>query len=189
MDKAALVLNNWANEGYLTEKPLFFGRALLSILSDNKVTLANTLLEHLSPLIDDNINPDTKTSAADAAYLGVWHVGVIMVELASFPPMPRVDKLKLFSILYQRYVPLFVKIDPKLVETLNKIGENTFGYQPQGPSNARPNPMAMLQGLLGGGGLGGLGAGAGRPSVGNGTASSRQKKGTAPGGESSSRNK
>lgn len=90
--------------------------------------------------------------------LAVWHAAVTLTELASLPPMPRVDKAKLFGLLFTRYSPLIAKLDAKLDELFAKAGEVTFGYRdPQSAKQQGGNPMALLQGLLGGGGPGGPG--------------------------------
>ena len=94
--------------------------------------------------------------------LAVWHVAVILTELASLPPMPRVDKAKLFGLLLARYSNLVRLLDSKLEELLLKAGEASFGYQSPQAAQQGVNPMALLQGMLGGGGAaGGAGAGAG----------------------------
>jgi hypothetical protein len=154
MDKAAHILNQWANEGYIGEQPLFFARAVLHLLADNKILVAADLLRHSTQYVKDNFESSAEANPACSPGLAVWHVATILTELVNFPPLQRVDKLKLFSMIYNRYVPLLVRIDTKLVDILNRIGENAFGYQPQGPTNARANPMSILQGLLGGGGGG-----------------------------------
>lgn len=98
------------------------------------------------------------TQGTDA--LAIWHVAVILTDLASMAPMPRVDKPKLFGLLYTRYVALFEKVDPKLLELLVKAGETSLGFQNPQQQQSQSNPMAMLQGLLSGnGGAGGSGGG------------------------------
>ena len=88
-------------------------------------------------------------------------MAVILTELASLPPLPRVDKAKLFGLLLARYSALVRLLDAKLEELLLKAGEVSFGYQsPQAAQQGGVNPMALLQGLLGGGG-GGAEAGPG----------------------------
>lgn len=148
MKKTSDILNKWSSEGYETEKPLFFARGLLQLLSDNKIIHANELLKHSKAKItgDQSGNGGGPESSA----LAVWHVALIMTELAALPPMQRVDKAKLGGILVQRYTPLMLKIDEKLAELMMKAAEASLGYNP--PQEAQgPNPMAMLQGLLGGG--------------------------------------
>lgn len=89
-------------------------------------------------------------------------MAVILTELASLPPMPRVDKAKLFGLLLGRYSALIRLLDAKLEELLLKAGEVTFGYlSPQAAQQQGVNPMALLQGLLSGGGGGGADAGPG----------------------------
>ena len=56
MAKVCTVLSAWSAEGHATEKPLFFGRALIQLLADAKKSQALELLTHCTPLIVDNIN-------------------------------------------------------------------------------------------------------------------------------------
>ena len=137
---ATQTLKQWSEEGYKYEQPIFFARALLYLLSEGKAGLANELLPHFTAIIKDD---DPKSSYVAA----VWHLSVILTELASLPPMPRVDKAKLFGIIYQRYQALILHFDIQLAEIVLKAGESCFGYQV--PGNAGPNPLAMLQSLLG----------------------------------------
>lgn len=163
MKKTAEILNAWSSEGYQTEKPLFFARGLLQLLSDYKIASANELLKHSIPYVVDDVSGVGGGPASSA--LAVWHVVYIMTELAALPPMQRVDKPKLSGLLVQRYTPLLLKIDTKLAELLMKAAEVSLGYNP--PQEAQgPNPMAMLQGLLGGGGGAPGGAGGGAPDMG-----------------------
>eukprot|EP01031_Cornospumella_fuschlensis_P015801 gene15801-19304_t len=106
-DKVAEVLSDWSHEGYASERPLFFSRGLLHILADNKAALANDLLHALQPLIQDNIHPlPAGAPAPPSASLAVWHLVTIITDLVNFAPMPRVDRTKLFGLLYSRYAPL-----------------------------------------------------------------------------------
>lgn len=160
VEKSANVLKQWADEGYPSERPLFFGRMLLFLLSETKTTVASDLLKLLKPLVTDNIE-NQDMGGVESAPLAVWHLAVILTELIVLPPMPRVDKNKLFGLLYNRYSQFLAVVDKQLLGLLNKIGENTYHYQPPTPVGGapkQPNPMAMLQGLMGGG-IGGSGPG------------------------------
>ncbi len=147
--KASATVNKWSGEGYKTEKPLFFSRALLQLLADGKISLAGSFLHHSASFVEDNLT--TVGGGPDSSALAVWHLATILTELANMEPKPRVDKKKLFSLLYQRYTPLLLQLDPKLAELVVRTGELVFGCQLTQQREA-PNPMAMLQGLLGGGG-------------------------------------
>lgn len=149
IDKAAAVLDTWSALGYSTEKPLFFARAVLYLLGENKVSLASELISSSSSYIKDNYEPDVKNGGPNSPALAVWHLCIILSDLAIMPPLPRVDKKKLFGLLYNQYLPLLTRVDEKLVDLLVKTGGATFGFQLE--STAGPNPMAMLQGLFGGG--------------------------------------
>ncbi len=150
-DKTAELLNQWSSEGYITEKPLFFARALIQVLSEGKKEFAKELLHASVQYVDDNIAPGRTPGGPMSAALAVWHVSVILTDLANFPPMPRVDKTKLFAMLHRRYVALFVQIDVKLLELFLKAGEACFNYVLENPADNTPSPMAMLQSLLTGG--------------------------------------
>ncbi len=154
--KAAAVVDRWSGDGYASEKGLFFARALLQLLADGKVALASSFLQHSTSLVQDNIAAGAVGGGADSSSLAVWHLATMLTQLAAMAPQPRVDKKKLFGLLYSRYTPLLLHIDPKLAELMVRTGEQVFGCQLTQQSQA-PNPMAMLQGLLGGGGGGGQG--------------------------------
>lgn len=147
-EKMAEVLLHWSNEGYRYEKPLFFARGILQLLSENKISLAKDLLHNTAPHVEDN--GGKKGGGPLSTALAVWHVATILTDLANFPPMPRVDKTKLFGLLFRRYGPLFAQLDSKLFELLQKTGEVVFRFVLENP-DATPNPMAMLQSLLTGG--------------------------------------
>lgn len=154
IERSANVINKWSEDGLPTEKPLFFSRALLQLLADGKVAASARFLQFAAPLVGDNISTGSKGGGPTSAALAVWHLASTLTELAAMPPQPRVDKRKLFGLLYSRYTPLLLQIDTKLAELLVRIGEHVFGCQLT-PVNPAPNPMAMLQGLLGGGAAGG----------------------------------
>jgi hypothetical protein len=151
-EQLATLLDQWANEGYSTEKPLFFARALMQVLSEGKVSFAKEVLHASLPFVDDNVTPGTHVPGDSiSASLAVWHVAVILTELANFPPMPRVDKTKLFGLLHRRYGALLLQVDIKLLELFLKVGETCFRYALENPGASAPSPMAMLQSLFGGG--------------------------------------
>lgn len=172
MQEAANALLQWSAKGYASEKPLFFARGVLYLLSEGKVSAANELLTISQSYVIDNIGTEGTVAGngggAESAPLAVWHLATILTELAAMPTMPRVDKTKLFGILYSRYGSFLVQYDTKLLEILTKAGEAVFGFsiqaQQQGRSGAPApaNPMAMLQGLLGGGAGNNAGAAAGK---------------------------
>jgi hypothetical protein len=155
--KAARVLNNWSLEGYITEKPLFFARILIQLLSEKRIVLARELLKNSLGFVEDNIVNGKSSGGPLSASLAMWHLSVILTDLATLPPMQRVDKAKLFGLLAEQYKPLLIQIDSKLVDVFYKAGEATFAYVPPESANNKnqvANPMAMLQGLLSGGGAG-----------------------------------
>lgn len=158
-EKVAEVLNTWAKEGYKQEKPLFFARGLLQLLLDNKVEFANDVLRNSTQYVEDNIGLGKTPGGPQSPALAAWHVATILTELANFPAnLPRVDKTKLFGLLFRRYAPLFAQLDVKLLELFSKVGEQVFRFRPEGAPEPQPNPMAaMLQNLLGGAPPGGAG--------------------------------
>lgn len=150
LEHATNVLSIWASRGYPTEKPLFFGRALIYLLSENRVAAANELLNLSKTHIHDNIETSGGGGSMSAS-LAVWHVATVLTDLANFPPMPRVDKTKLFGILYNRYSRALKVIDPVLFELFEKAGDVVFEWRLAQVARGAggPNPMAMLQGLFG----------------------------------------
>lgn len=76
---AATLVVAWYNEAYLTERPLFFGRALLTLLRDYKVSLARDLLPAGSRHVQqDNIELGAKVGGAHSAPLAVYRVAVTL---------------------------------------------------------------------------------------------------------------
>jgi hypothetical protein len=173
-EKMTESLLQWSNDGYSCEKPLFFSRGVLQLLSEGKISLANDLLHSSMQHIDDNIGVGKKGGGSMSSSLTIWHVTTILTDLANLPPAPRIDKTKLFNLLFNRYAAFFGSIDTKLFDLFSKIGEVCFHFVLENKSS--PNPMAMLQGLLGGMGGGGMpgvpgggnrGAGGGRGNANN----------------------
>ena len=166
---AVEAVSQWSQKGYPSEKALFFARAVLHLLSEGRAAAASEFLELSKPLVQDNIINDGNNAnvgtggGAESAPLAVWHLATILTELAVLPAAPRIDKTKLFGILYSRYGPFLLRYDQKLLEMMTKAGELVFQFSVQQQQQARggaappANPMAMLQGLLGGGGGGGAG--------------------------------
>jgi hypothetical protein len=138
MDRAARVLNSWAQEGYTSEHPLFFARAVLQLLSDGQLAKAEELIKKSAAYVNDS--DDVAPTDPRAAYLALYHFSVILSNLASMEPKPRVDKLKIYGLLTSRYSALIQKIDPKLILLFEKIGQNAFGLKPA----EQTNPMAAI---------------------------------------------
>lgn len=146
--RAAKILDLWSKDGYASERPLYFGRALLQLLSENKVKQASDLLQHSIPLVGETgEEPD---GGAVSAAMAVWHLALILTQLANLEEKPRVNKNKIFGIICQRYVGILEGIDPKLTVILEKAGTAVFDVRPP-PQAAGPNPMAFIQSMLAGG--------------------------------------
>jgi len=150
--RIAQVLNSWSKEGYRTEKPIFFARSILQLLADKKVALASELSEKSAEYFQDNINLPAGVEDDDsmATNLSAWHLAIILSGLASLPPMPRVDKTKLFGILSQLYALQLYRIDGKLAELLDKVGTNLFNFASTTSQPEPPNPMTLLKNMLAG---------------------------------------
>lgn len=114
MARAANILDMWSSEGYATEKPLFFARAVLQLLSDGKIAKASEFLAVSAKFVEGGEQSNT-------AAIAVWNLATILTNLAVLPPRPRVDPTKIFSIIAQLYFPLLSKIDPKLIDLLEKV--------------------------------------------------------------------
>jgi len=155
--RVAQILDLWAkDEGYTSEYSLFFARVVLQLLSDTQLAKANALLQasypYLNPLDkapEGDISED-KAAIATANSLAVWHLTIILTELAGAEAKPRVDKNKIFLILLERYTHIIQKLDPKLLYSLDKIGQSYFGLN---AGDNQVNPMAaMFQNMMAGGG-------------------------------------
>ena len=114
MARAANILDKWSSEGYATEKPLFFARAVLQLLSDGKLAKASEFLAVSAKFVEGGEQSNT-------AAIAVWNLATILTNLAVLQPKPRVDPTKIFSIIAQLYFPLLSKIDPKLIDLLEKV--------------------------------------------------------------------
>lgn len=150
-------LKRWSAEGYASEVPLFFGRALLTILAEGKVSLAAAVLQLSTPFVPDNIGTaldPSKGGGALSSSLAVYHVSVILTDLAGLPPHDRVNKPRLFVLLFNRYGPLIQQLDLKLFEALVRTGELLFNFESperQQQAQAPSGPFAMLQQMMRGG--------------------------------------
>lgn len=144
--RAANVLNEWSKGGFKNEKPLFFARAVLTLMADRKIEQAAVMVKEGTPYVEsvDNIEPP-RPGEDDSAPLAAWHLSVILSGLASLPPMQRVDKTRLFNVLASLYGPNLETLDIKLLELLDKIGKNIFSVQPTIPEG---NPMALMQAMM-----------------------------------------
>jgi hypothetical protein len=139
MDRAARVLNSWALEGYSGEHALFFARAVLQLLADGHLARSEELIKKATAYIADS--DDIAPTDPRSAYLALWHFAVILSNLASMEPRPKVDKVKIYGLLCGRYSNLIQRIDPKLILLFEKIGQNAFGLK---PAVEQTNPMAAI---------------------------------------------
>lgn len=144
--RAANILNDWSKGGFKNEKPLFFARSVLTLMAEKKVELAAEMVKECTPYMDgeDNIDPP-RAGGDDSAPLAAWHLAVILSGLASLPPMQRVDKTRLFSVLSNLYLRTLEILDLQLVMLVEKIGKNVFAVQPVVPEG---NPMALMQAMM-----------------------------------------
>ena len=139
LPRAAGVLNSWAQEGYASEHALYFARAILQILADGHIAKSEELVRCASLYVvdRDDISPTDPQSAS----LAIYHFAVILSNLAAMEPKPRVDKVKIFGIITNKYAPLIQRIDPKLILLFEKLGQNAFGLK---SVRENTNPMAAL---------------------------------------------
>jgi len=160
VQRGARLLNEWSKEGNLHEQPLYFGRAVLMLLADKKLGQAEELVRQSTPFVADNVSPSSPGGPSSGP-LAIWHLAVILSGLASMPPMQRVDKVRLFSILQTRYKDIVEKTDPRLHELILRVGTTSFAIAlPE--EMTRNNPMAMFQKMMMA--SGGMGAGMAPPS-------------------------
>ena len=146
--RAAAILNKWSADGFPTEKPLFFGRAILQFLSENKLPKATEMMQESTKYMEG-----LSANADAGASMAVYNIATILTQLCNLPERPRVDPQKIFHIIANLYYQLLQKVDPKLVDLLEKIGVTMFGMR---KSEEAPNPMAaMMQSMFAGAGGGG----------------------------------
>eukprot|EP01041_Mallomonas_annulata_P002537 gene2537-4946_t len=153
-ERAVIAVDLWAKEGYTKEYPLFFARVVFEILSENRVEFASKFImlatEAHSVLSDDSTVD--KTWPMPCPYKAVWHLAVILTELASLTQINMTEKQKMFEILHSRYYTIVAAIDAKSASLLLRIAEFVFQLKPRG---APANPMSALFGNLLSGGAGG----------------------------------
>jgi hypothetical protein len=149
MDRLAKLLNCWSNEGFWTEKPLYFARAVIQQFAEGNTQLGIKLIRESSEFIDDAV---FHIEGCPLASLSVWHLTVIIADLVSLTARPGPDKAKIFKQLSSRYYPIVSKVDAKLVSQLGVIGEKLFGVVNDAP------PGLDLLGLLSGAPAAGKGA-------------------------------
>ena len=88
-----------------------------------------------------NVNTVDVTAA-----MAVYNLATILTQLYNQPDRSRVDPQKIFTIVANLYLGLLQRIDPKLVDLLEKIGVQLFGLR---KSEEAPNPMAaMMQSMF-----------------------------------------
>ena len=153
MERLASVLNSWSKEGYFTEKPLYFARAVLLFFADGQSVLGMKLIKESLPFIEEGLL--ISGEGAPSSSLAVWHLVVMMGDLAGITSRPGPDKAKIFKQLTSRYLFHLQRVDSKLVPMVHSAGEKLFGVvvdANRGGSGA--NPMEMLSSMLGGGGGG-----------------------------------
>lgn len=114
MARAANILEMWSHDGYATEKPLFFARAVLQLLSDGKTAKASELLLVSAKYVEGE-------DGQSMPNIAVWNLATILTNLALLPPRPRVDPTKIFRIIAELYFPMLIKIDAKLIDLLEKV--------------------------------------------------------------------
>ena len=152
--RAAGILNKWSSMPgcYNNEKPLFFARAIYTLLVEKKVPQAVQMVAASKALINhlDNVSCDpVRPGGNESGYLACWHLSIILTELAELPPAPRVDKVRLFAVLSTLYIGILERSDYKLIELHDKVGKEYFAPP---SSKAEANPLNMIQALFGGGG-------------------------------------
>jgi hypothetical protein len=152
--RAAAILDKWSADGFPTEKPLFFGRAILQFLSEGKLPKATEMMQESTKYIEG-----LAVNAADVgAAMAVYNLSTILTQLCNLPERPRVNPPHIFQLIANLYLPLLQKVDAKLIDLLEKIGVTLFGMR---KTEEAPNPMAaMMQSMLAGAG-GGAGGAAG----------------------------
>ena len=146
IERAAKILNDWSKDAFKYEKPLFFARAVLTLLSDRKIEQAAVMVKCGAQYLknDENLDPP-RVGDEDSMQLAAWHLSFILSGLASLPPMARVDKTRLFNVLTTLYSEHLDSLDPKLLELLEKVGKNCFAVKAADNNNT---PMALLQSLM-----------------------------------------
>ena len=155
--RAASILDKWSSQPgvLLHEKALFFARAIYTLLSEKKLSLALQMVTASKAILGpvDNISTENvRPGESDSGYLACWHLSVILTELAELPAAPRINKVKLFDVLSALYVGILELCDKSLLSLHEKVGKEYF----MAPDSKKvADPMNMIQALLTGGAGGG----------------------------------
>lgn len=139
MKKLARVLDLWSTDGFPTERPLFFVRAIFNLLISEESDKALDLIQAANAYIVENDHPS----------LVAWHLAQIICELIDLPGSPNVNKAQIFEIVSKKYHDSIHQLDEKLDQLLVRIGIQCFNCKPPVNSGGL-NPFAMLEALTGG---------------------------------------
>lgn len=160
MGRAAIVLHTWASKGYKYEYPLFFARATLHLLAEGQQEQAIELVSIVKQraYIEEEKFQDENNNSNPCPALAIWHLCIIIIDLASLSTVPLNTKYKIFLVLCGRYMPLLKQIDEKMATLLHSAGRVSFTRGDT--NNSKPSGggdmLSMLQNVIGGSGGGGM---------------------------------
>ena len=137
MKQLARVLDMWSTDGYPTERPLFFVRAIFNLLISEESDKALDLLQAANSYIVDTDHPS----------IVAWHLAQIICELIDLPGSPNVNKAQIFEIVSKKYYDSIHLLDDKLDHLLVRIGIQCFNCKPPVNSGGL-NPFTMLEGFI-----------------------------------------
>jgi hypothetical protein len=114
-------LNNWAAAGSDAEYPLYFARATVKLLCDNRRISASQLVKLSERHIDQYCRIHGKQSAALS--LAVWHFSVILCDLINLATKVASieEKAAIYRHVSRRYLGIVNKVDPDLVSSISEI--------------------------------------------------------------------
>ena len=75
IERAATILNDWAKDAFKYEKPLFYARAVLTLLSERRIEQAALMVKYGAEYLknDENVDPP-RPGDEDSAQLAAWHL-------------------------------------------------------------------------------------------------------------------
>jgi len=147
------LLEEWSEEGYKGEKDLFVARAAMHVLASssppsslkNALAFARVLLT--AAAASSSLSPSLASSP-------LVHYVSLLVEILEVKGGGREGgrEGEVFRLLSSRYQPV-LRRDPVLEKWVGRIAEVCFGVLPP------VNPMqALMNSMMGGGGIGGMGS-------------------------------
>ena len=142
IQRAAVVVDKWARDGFKSEGPLFFARAALFLFADFGRSVAIDFVKESGPYVSKLKGDATKIN------LACWHCAEMLADLAALNKQGP-ETMKAFIYISVKYRNILHNADPKLSGFLERAGVHHFGIKPK-RMPVGMDPMTMLANMMGG---------------------------------------